>query len=118
MTGGTLPYLGLEFHSGYVKQTQLMKMKRLIPVDDRLDPGEKRTSQRTELLAAPHGLKNVCDEDESYLADRRRNRSSHSQRPETIITTNSEYMVKGMTEWLPTWKVRTLWHVHCHSHCR
>ncbi|KAI6137655.1 hypothetical protein BKA82DRAFT_3996651, partial [Pisolithus tinctorius] len=38
----------------------------------------KRMSQRTELLAALHGLKKVCDEDESYLADRRRKWSSDS----------------------------------------
>ncbi|KAI6007901.1 ribonuclease H-like protein [Pisolithus marmoratus] len=79
-----------------------------IPVDDRLDPEGKRTSQRAELLAALHGLKRVCDEDESHLADlaakRCRNQSSHSQQPEIIVTTDSEYVVKGMTEWLPTWK--------------
>ncbi|KAK1223197.1 hypothetical protein PQX77_013936 [Marasmius sp. AFHP31] len=41
----------------------------------------KRTSQRAELLAALEGI-NRC----------------------WIITTDSEYVVKGITEWLPKWK--------------
>ena len=70
-----------------------------IPVDDTLDPGGKRTNQRAELLAALEGLKKFCDHSDEWMEEQ------GSSKPVVIITTDSEYVVKGMAEWLPHWKV-------------
>lgn len=78
------------------------------PVDDTLDPLAKRTNQRAELLAALEGLKKVCDSDEGWMEDDYEIRKVYlgAQPPlEVIVTTDSEYVVKGMTKWLPNWKV-------------
>ena len=64
-----------------------------ITVDDTVDPGAARTNQRAELLAAIAGLNKLK---ESYEEDR----------GEYIVVTDSEYVVKGITEWFPTWRVR------------
>lgn len=84
-----------------------------IPVDDNIDPGAKRTSQRAELLAALEGLKKIGDYDEGFFAHNSRTRREGSDEPEIVVTTDSEYVVKGMTEWLPTWKVITTIVVCC-----
>lgn len=79
-----------------------------IPVDDKLDPVGKRTSQRAELLAALEGLRVICDHDEEWMADDSESweqGDDDASIPVVIITTDSEYVVKGMTEWLPNWKV-------------
>ncbi|KAL4075472.1 ribonuclease H-like domain-containing protein [Scleroderma citrinum] len=69
-----------------------------LPIDDNLDPGGRRTSQRAELLAAIVGLDKVAEAD------------GHPDNDEeeccVIIATDSEYVVKGMSEWVPTWKAR------------
>lgn len=81
-----------------------------IPVDDGLDPGGRRTNQRAELLAAVQGLKKICKHDEEYLLEKMEEYGVDyldPDSPEIIITTDSEYVVKGMTEWLPRWRVRT-----------
>ncbi|KAF8120344.1 ribonuclease H-like domain-containing protein [Boletus edulis] len=75
-----------------------------IPVDDPIDPGGKRTSQRAELLAALQGLNKIADYDEGFFAHSSRTRRKGSDEPEIVITTDSEYVVKGVTEWLPVWK--------------
>ncbi|KAG9309704.1 ribonuclease H-like domain-containing protein [Chiua virens] len=76
-----------------------------IPVDDRLDPGGKRTSQRAELLAAIQGLEKFCGPGGGTAHDVRKRKKGPSAI--VIITTDSEYVVKGMAEWLPNWKVGT-----------
>ncbi|KAF8436469.1 hypothetical protein L210DRAFT_2453899 [Boletus edulis BED1] len=75
-----------------------------IPVDDAIDPGGKRTSQRAELLAALQGLNKIADYDEGFFAHSPRTRRKGSDEPEIVITTDSEYVVKGVTGWLPVWK--------------
>ncbi|KAF8071634.1 ribonuclease H-like domain-containing protein [Lyophyllum atratum] len=84
-----------------------------IPVDDTVDDGFPRTSQRAELLAAIVGLK--CLEGESdilpYIPDSGRynddERTRHGKvKAQFVIVSDSEYVVKGMTEWLPSWKAR------------
>ncbi|KAH7916647.1 ribonuclease H-like domain-containing protein [Hygrophoropsis aurantiaca] len=82
-----------------------------LPIDDTVDPDGKRTSQRAELLAASEGLRRICEEDREGLAKdfdkNRRNARRHGEdlRPTClIIATDSQYVVKGMTEWLPHWK--------------
>ena len=65
-----------------------------------MDPGQKRTPQRAELLAALMGVRRAMDGDlhdyEGYDV---------AAVKERIIATDSEYVVKGMTEWMGQWKV-------------
>ena len=86
-----------------------------IPVDETVDPDARRTSQRAELLAALEGLRRLGDADE-FDAPHERLYNRHGairagtvesdNRAKWIVTTDSEYVVKGMTDWLPNkWKV-------------
>lgn len=84
------------------------------------DPGQKRTSQRAELLAALAGLRvlgaaHQLNEKESVKTEAKSRRSQDSKEKVWVIATDSEYVVKGMTEWLPSWKVKSLY-VHCLIH--
>jgi len=83
-----------------------------LPVNLNVDAGQRRTSQRAEQLAALHGL--------AYLSEMTKlNTSRHYSNPPKepeedmnwIIATDSEYVVKGMTEWVPEWKVSDIAHV-------
>jgi ribonuclease HI len=87
-----------------------------IPVDNMVDPDAVRTNQRAELLAAIEGLKKLeeryqiseiykalGDPDDHYRPTMRR---EDEPRSTYIIVADSEYVVKGITEWLPTWRVR------------
>jgi ribonuclease HI len=62
-------------------------------ITDDVDRHGKRTNQRAELLAAIHGLINL--------------KTAHRDTEVNVllVATDSEYVVKGMTEWYPTWKV-------------
>ena len=86
--------------------------QRSIAITDDLDPGQRRTSQRAELLAALAGLDYLTEAHELYHDDekkegrKRQKLSSEEKTSAWVIATDSEYVVKGMTEWLPTWKVR------------
>ena len=70
-------------------------MHQSIPITDEIDPGQKRSSQRAELLAAIVGV------EMAYPQHGR----SEEEKQSLIIATDSEYVVKGMTEWFPEWKV-------------
>ncbi|CAF9905796.1 hypothetical protein IMSHALPRED_003979 [Imshaugia aleurites] len=77
------------------------------------DPGQKRTSQRAELLAALAGLRvlgaaHQLNEKESVKTEAKSRRSQDSKEKVWVIATDSEYVVKGMTEWLPSWKNNNL----------
>jgi ribonuclease HI len=83
------------------------KQQWSISVDDKLDPGQKRSSQRAELLAAIEGLKYLSRADRGEV----KHAGTHGDRRDYlawVIATDSEYVVKGMTEWLPVWKVSAL----------
>ena len=77
-----------------------------ISVNDTIDPGAPRTNQRAELLAAIEGLKklNVAGECNGKPAKHHNNEDFY--RSTYIVVTDSEYVVKGITEWLPSWRVR------------
>ncbi|KAL8787636.1 MAG: hypothetical protein Q9195_007682 [Heterodermia aff. obscurata] len=81
-----------------------------LAIDDELDPGQKRTSQRAELLAALTGVGYLITEhknsrgDEKKEATKKKHRGSQDKKSTWIIATDSEYVVKGMTEWFPAWK--------------
>jgi ribonuclease HI len=75
-----------------------------IPIDDTIDAHQKRTSQKAELLAALEGLRRISEaiEDKELVRKKR-----HDKKDPTcwVIATDSVYVVKGVTEWLPVWKV-------------
>ncbi|KAK0240676.1 ribonuclease H-like domain-containing protein [Armillaria nabsnona] len=93
-----------------------------IPVDDTLDPGTKKTSQRAELLAALQGLEKLRMQHFETDGEKYRNKKRHElrtfkthdtrgdsgsvTRPQWIIASDSEYVVLGMTKWLPKWKTK------------
>ncbi|KAF7328066.1 Ribonuclease H-like protein [Mycena kentingensis (nom. inval.)] len=73
--------------------------QRSVPITDAMDPGKPRTNQRAKLLAAIHGLDLVADfETARWQAE------GNSNPREQVVVSDSEYVVKGMTEWVPQWK--------------
>ena len=110
---------GVGIARGADKESQLS-----FPIDTDWDPGQKRTSQRAELLAAQAGLRYLAavddlkhdeESDESKKTEKTekaqcKNPNSEGPGKAWIIATDSEYVAKGMTEWLPQWKVSELMH--------
>ena len=87
-----------------------------ITVDESMDSAP-RTSQRAELLAAINGLKKLKEAHHCFLdkeheesprksAARRRAKAKEDYSATYIVVTDSEYVVKGITEWFPAWRVR------------
>jgi ribonuclease HI len=66
------------------------------PITDKVDNFPLRSNQRAELCAAKLGLEVFA---EGYTKDPK------TEAAAWIVATDSEYVVKGMTEWLPKWKV-------------
>lgn len=82
--------------------------QQAIPITSSLDPGQKRTSQRAELLAALAALQYMAEADRLNEEKTKRKNTSHRSRDSEkawVVATDSEYVVKGMTEWLQNWKV-------------
>lgn len=81
-----------------------------MPIDDSLDPGAKPTSQRAELVAALEGVRKMAKLDKECYGlshgDSDEDEDEASGTKIWIVTTDSEYVVKGMTDWLPKWRVR------------
>ena len=85
------------------------------PITEQMDIGQKRTSQRAELLAAQFALHWMIEADRLNSKPREPPRKRRRQTTNTspgseagkawVIATDSEYVVKGMTEWFPKWKV-------------
>ena len=78
-----------------------------------VDPDGPMTSQRAELLAAIEGLKKLGDVNRvkainEALGKGGRPAWRHTDNPHStyIVASDSEYVVKGITEWLPSWRVR------------
>jgi ribonuclease HI len=69
-----------------------------LPISDSLDNYPVRSNQRAELCATIMGLEVLA----SWATD---NGPKSKSADKLIVTTDSEYVVKGITEWLPTWKV-------------
>ncbi|KAF5379720.1 hypothetical protein D9615_005694 [Tricholomella constricta] len=80
-----------------------------LPVDKVMDGDHPRTSQRAELLAAIEGLKKLdkrhtdcldaCEANDGYQY------TNHPDEiPHLIVVTDSEYVTKGMSEWVPEWR--------------
>lgn len=94
---------GIGFATGLKEVNQVS-----IPITEPLDEGQKRTSQRAELLAATAALDYMVEADrlnEPLAKKRNKKATPASAEKSWVIATDSEYVVKGMTEWLPMWKV-------------
>ena len=74
-----------------------------IPITDSEDSFPVRSNQRAELYAARLGLLFLAGLDELYT--KKLSRQLKEEPKAWIIATDSEYVVKGLTEWLPTWRV-------------
>ncbi|KAG6914511.1 hypothetical protein DXG01_016843 [Tephrocybe rancida] len=81
-----------------------------IPVDYGVDGDAPRTNQRAELLAAIEGLRRLLDE---YRMDPHtyghgspqvRAHDCAQSSPTLVVATDSEYVVKGISEWFPNWR--------------
>ncbi|KAG6995794.1 hypothetical protein G7Y79_00041g077460 [Physcia stellaris] len=97
---------GIGFAFGSTEEDQVS-----IPIIESLDAGQKRTSQRAELLAATAASDYMVDADRlnEPLAKKRHKKATAASAEKTwVIATDSEYVVKGMTEWLPEWKENNL----------
>lgn len=85
------------------------ELQKSISVDDTVDHGAKRSSQRAELLAAVLGLRalrSLKEAGETHPRSKRRDPDVDIT-GNWIIATDSKYVVDGMTDWLPNkWKVR------------
>ncbi|THU86997.1 ribonuclease H-like protein [Dendrothele bispora CBS 962.96] len=97
--------------------------QRSKPVDDTMDPGMPRTSQRAELLGALEGLDLLSTLWKEALREAAKKKKrvhgevkKHRSRDQTneddddddsqkwIVATDSEYVVRGITQWYPAWK--------------
>ena len=77
-----------------------------LPITDLEDDFPMRSNQRAELYAAILGLEFLAKADELNTEFMGKTKDESKA---WIIATDSEYVVKGITEWLPRWKV-------CSSH--
>ena len=68
-------------------------------ISDSVDNFPVRSNQRAELFASRLGLEFLAE------AERVNTKEPTGESKAWIIAADSEYVVKGMTEWLPTWKV-------------
>ncbi|KAF8883646.1 ribonuclease H-like domain-containing protein [Gymnopilus junonius] len=108
--------LGITIGGEHTFEDLELKYSWSIPVDGTVDAAGPRTSQRAELLAALEGLKKLEKLDKlreaSGYEDKEHTQLAmlqpHKQfdRATYIVVTDSEYVVKGITEWFPTWRRR------------
>ncbi|THU86992.1 ribonuclease H-like protein [Dendrothele bispora CBS 962.96] len=94
--------------------------RRSKPVNDTLDPGMPRTNQRAELLGALEGLdlllalwkeeserERARERGQGNQSDRHGSTDNSDDGPQKwVVATDSEYVVKGITQWYPTWEKR------------
>lgn len=81
-----------------------------VRIDDIMDYGQRRTSQRAEMLAAMEGLRRLVLQQAGLDIG---NGTAHQHLSESfkevdnqyyVVATDSEYVVKGVTQWYPKWK--------------
>jgi ribonuclease HI len=72
-----------------------------IPVDEHVNLNPVRTNQRAELLAALEGVHRLGE----IVQLKPKKCLRNSQRAEMVVATDSEYVCKGVSEWMPNWKV-------------
>lgn len=81
---------GVGVACGSTNECQLSK-----PITDMDDNFPRRSSQRAELYAAILGVEFLYDTHPEEL---------RGEPKDWVIATDSEYVVKGITEWLPIWR--------------
>ncbi|KAK8237821.1 ribonuclease H-like domain-containing protein [Phyllosticta capitalensis] len=64
-----------------------------------------KTSQRAELSAAHAGLVSGAEHCRIHISKEKRARAPAHAKKQLVLLTDSEYVVRGMTEWLPKWKM-------------
>lgn len=74
-----------------------------MPITDSEDNFPLRTNQRAELYAAKLGLEFLAEA--NRINTEKSPVKSEDESQAWIIATDSEYVARGMTEWLPAWKV-------------
>jgi len=74
-----------------------------MPITDSEDNFALRSNQRAELYAAKFGLEILAEADR--LNTKKPSGKSKVKSKAWIIATDSEYVAKGVAEWLPTWRV-------------
>ncbi|KAG8218091.1 ribonuclease H-like domain-containing protein [Butyriboletus roseoflavus] len=87
--------------------SDLMTMHWAIPIDDDINPSSVRTSQRAELLAALQGIRKLAESEDYSKDEPGKPTEMHRDAGDKVtwvITSNSEYVLLGTTEWVPTWK--------------
>ena len=81
-----------------------------LPITEEIDPGQKRTNQRAELLAGLYGLlalekheRNDCNSPWNRKRTSRdtKQEAEEDQLPSWVVATDSEYLVKGMADLVP-----------------
>lgn len=83
--------------------------QKSVPIIDVSDRVSNTSSNRAELLAAIEGVKFIAKWYDTSLACE--GVELHTKKGEEwIITTDSHHVVKGMTAWLPKWKVNNVSH--------
>jgi ribonuclease HI len=81
-----------------------------IPVDADFDPVPIRTSHRAELLASIEGVQRFG----KFLQSDKWDPPRDSCKTQMVVATDSEYVYRGVTEWMPKWKVRAFYQQHIH----
>ncbi|KAJ7250065.1 ribonuclease H-like domain-containing protein [Mycena haematopus] len=76
-----------------------------IPITDAIDSGgARKTSQRAELLAALHGLHMLVHSVLKAHPEYSSPLECPHRQLEYIVAADSEYVVKGISQWVPEWK--------------
>jgi len=75
------------------------------PVTNEHDPDAPRTNQRAELLAAIYGIR-------KFARERSHKQAFGVNRNCWVLATDSKYVVDGITDWLPRWKVWDIHHIY------
>lgn len=81
-----------------------------IRVDDLVDANPVRTNQRAELLAAIEGVRRLGD----IVLSSKGKPARNGREAEMVVATDSEYVCKGVTEWMPKWKVSLAFFHRCY----
>ncbi|KAG7005720.1 hypothetical protein G7Y79_00018g045270 [Physcia stellaris] len=76
--------------------------QRAVPITEALDPRQMRTSQRAELWAAIQGVEYIATRDRGQELDQ--DQGQGAKKRSLVVATDSEYVVRGMTEWMPVWR--------------
>lgn len=93
---------GIGYALGIFKEQQFS-----LPVTKARDYDGPRTSQRAELLAAYHGLIGLRNDQRFNVRPERETGGAGEHGKEVwVVAMDSEYVVKGVAEYYPQWKVR------------